>query len=126
MGLEMLRGAAAAGAAGVAGAARLAVMPRAALHALGGAGGPALLGVVALLASACVLYRRRGGVAVASRWRPRRPQPGGLQVPAAGVRTSASEVLEWENALGWSDIYPSVPIRTQGADHQIAVLGVNP
>ena len=44
-------------AAGVAGAARLAVMPRAALHALG---------VVALLASACVLYRRRGGVAVAS------------------------------------------------------------
>ena len=31
---------------------------------------------VALLASACVLYRRRGG----ARWRPRRPRPGRLQV----------------------------------------------
>ena len=107
VGLEMLRGAAAAGAAGVAGAARLAVMPRAALHALGGAGGPALLGVVALLASACVLYRRRGGVAVASAASAARETAGARsrrEAPAAGVRTSASEVPEWANALGWSDI----------------------
>eukprot|EP00964_Phaeocystis_antarctica_P028906 scaffold16284_cov56-Phaeocystis_antarctica.AAC.5 len=107
-GLEMLRGAVTAGAAGAAGAARLAVMPRAALHALGGAGGPALLGVVALLAVVRVLYRRRGGVAVASAASAARETAGArsrVEAAAAGVGTAASEVPEWANALGWSDLY---------------------